>query len=106
MNGESNNSYLEGSEGGGSFAEPSLPLITGPQAKPQIESKQQTIDNPEEEYFRLMVLSIKIIQSEKDPEFGAEINSRKLFKLAKKEKIPFHKWFFWIDKRIAEASKE
>jgi hypothetical protein len=106
MNGESSNSYLEGSEGGGSFAEPSLPLITGPQAKPQIESKQQTIDNPEEEYFRLMVLSIKIIQSEKDPEFGAEINSRKLFKLAKKEKIPFHKWFFWIDKRIAEASKE
>ena len=53
-----------------------------------------------------MVLSIKILHSEKDPEFGVEVNSRKLFKHAKKEKVPFHKWFFWIDKRISDAAKE
>lgn len=29
-----------------------------------------------------------------------------MFKHVKKEKIPFHKWFFWVDKRISEAYKE
>lgn len=33
MNGEGSNSFLEGSEGG-SFVEPSLPLVTGPAATP------------------------------------------------------------------------
>jgi len=69
-------------------------------------SGMSTLDDPEEEYFRLLVLSIKILHSEKDPEFGVELNSRKLFKLVKKEKIPFHKWFFWTDKRITEMAKE
>ena len=32
-------------------------------------------DNPEEEYFRLLVLSVKILHSEKDPEFGVEVST-------------------------------
>jgi len=62
--------------------------------------------NPEEEYFRLLILSIKILHSEKDPEFGVEVNMRKMFKTVKKEKVPFHRWFFWVDKRITDAYKE
>ena len=33
-------------------------------------------DNPEEEYFRLLVLSVKILHSEKDPEFGVEVSTQ------------------------------
>jgi hypothetical protein len=29
-----------------------------------------------------------------------------MFKLVKKEKVPFHRWFFWVNKRITEACKE
>ncbi len=57
-------------------------------------------NNPEEEFFRLLVLSIKILHSERDPNFGVEVNQKKMLKQVKTEKVPFHKWFFWIDKRV------
>jgi hypothetical protein len=71
-----------------------------PSNTPVPESGKGLEGNPEEEFFRLLVLSIKILLWEKDPEFGVEVNQKKLLKQAKLEKVPFHKWFFWIDKRL------
>jgi hypothetical protein len=73
---------------------------------PQEKHAVTTTENPEEEYFRLLVLSIKILHSEKDPEFGVEVNMRKMYKLVKKEKVPFHRWFFWVNQRIQETAQE
>lgn len=62
--------------------------------------------SPEEEYFRLLVLSIKILHCERDPEFGVEVNQKKLLKQVKRDKVPFHKWFFWLDKKLKTMAKE
>jgi hypothetical protein len=35
-----------------------------------------------------------------------EVNQKKLLKQAKLEKVPFHKWFFWIDKRLKQTFKD
>ena len=48
----------------------------------------------------MLVLSIKILHSERDANFGVEVNQKKMLKQVKTEKVPFHKWFFWIDKRV------
>ena len=31
---------------------------------------------------------------------------KKMLKQVKKEKVPFHKWFFWVDKKIKTMAKE
>jgi len=46
------------------------------------------------------------LHSERDPEFGVEVHPKKMLKLVKKEKVPFHKWFFWVDKKIKAMAKE
>lgn len=46
------------------------------------------------------------MHSERDPEFGVEVHPKKMLKLVKKEKVPFHKWFFWVDKKIKAMAKE
>jgi hypothetical protein len=33
------------------------------------------------------------------------VNPKKLYKQAQRENIPFHFWFYWVDKRITELSK-
>lgn len=29
-----------------------------------------------------------------------------MLKQVKREKVPFHKWFFWVDKRVKQMAKE
>lgn len=58
--------------------------------------------DPEEEYFMLAVLANKMIHSEEhDPEYVYEINAKKLFAQVKSLKIPFHRWYQWLETRFA-----
>jgi len=45
--------------------------------------------NPEEEYFRLAVLAVKMCRNEDNPEFVIEVNPEMLYNRAKLEYIPF-----------------
>ena len=67
--------------------------------------------NPEEEFFHLSCLALKIKYSESQdhtkistPDGGGDdnfdvftISEGKLFRLCQKKKIPFHSWHDWID---------
>jgi hypothetical protein len=48
----------------------STPTTVVPHYKPQVTADS----SPEEEHFCLLVFSIKILHSERDPEFGVEVN--------------------------------
>lgn len=59
--------------------------------------------DPEEEYFMLAVLANKMIHSELyDPEYVYEINAKKLFGQVKQLKIPFHRWYQWLDAKFSQ----
>ena len=61
--------------------------------------------DPEEEYFRLSVLSLKLQYDEKDPNFVVRVSAKKLFSRCRKEKIPFHQWYNWIELQLIIADK-
>eukprot|EP00347_Sterkiella_histriomuscorum_P000956 403373885 len=61
--------------------------------------------NPEEEYFRLTVLSVKMLHNEKNQDYVIEVNPKKLYKKVKSEKIAFHCWYPWVEKEILEIAK-
>lgn len=53
--------------------------------------------NPEEEYFRLTCLALKITHSENDIDMTVfNISEAKLFRNLKRRNIPFHLWHSWI----------
>lgn len=50
--------------------------------------------DPQEEYFKLAILSLKMIHTEKEEaEYIYEINSEKLFQQVKQLQVPFHRWY-------------
>ena len=54
--------------------------------------------DPEEEYFRLTCLALKIEHSERDQDdIVFTITESKLFRMAKKRNLPFHTWHNWVD---------
>jgi hypothetical protein len=66
------------------------------------EERDTTYDDmmrrdPEEEYFRLSVLSLKMQYNERDQDFLFQISSTELFRKCKKTLIPFHHWYEWIE---------
>jgi hypothetical protein len=67
-------------------------------------SKQEKEDDmrkdPEEEYFRLAVLALKVLYNEKDNDFVFEVSPGKLYKKAKRNKIPFHQYYIWIENQL------
>jgi len=57
--------------------------------------------DPEEEYFMLAILAQKMIHTEtEEAEYIYEINSQKLFQQVKALKIPFHRWYQWLETRF------
>lgn len=56
--------------------------------------------DPEEEYFRLAVLALKVLYNEKDNDFVFEVSPGKLFKKAKRSKVPFHQYYPWIEQQL------
>ena len=56
--------------------------------------------DPEEEYFRLSVLSLKMQYNERDTDFVFSISSTRLFRTCKDNNIPFHRWYNWIEGQL------
>lgn len=56
--------------------------------------------DPEEEYFRLAVLALKVLYNEKDNDFVFEVSPGKLYKKAKRNKVPFHQYYPWIEEQL------
>ena len=60
--------------------------------------------DPEEEYFMLAVLANKMIHTDEhdNPEYVYEINAKKLFAQVKTLKVPFHRWYKWLETRFMQ----
>jgi hypothetical protein len=56
--------------------------------------------HPEEEYFRLSVLAVKMLMNEENQDYIFDISAKKLFKECKREEVPFHYIHSWIDDRL------
>lgn len=58
--------------------------------------------DPEEEYFMLAILALKMQHTENhEAEFIYQIDSAKLFEQVKQIKLPFHKWYSWLDTKFS-----
>lgn len=58
--------------------------------------------DPQEEFFKLAILSLKMIHTEKEEaEYIYEINSETLFQQVKQLHIPFHRWYQWLETKFA-----
>ena len=60
--------------------------------------------DPEEEFFMLAVLALKMIHNEEydKSNYACEISAGKLFKQVKEENLPFHRWYKWLEKKFEE----
>ena len=68
---------------------------------PMTPTGQDAKKDPEEEFFMLAVLALKMQHTEnQDAEFIYQVDSQKFFEQVKKLKIPFHKWYQWIDAEL------
>jgi hypothetical protein len=62
--------------------------------------------DPEEEFFRLTCLSIKIKFNQSDPDFMYDIGSETLYRKCLAEKIPFHNWYHWITQEFEHHDRK
>ena len=44
--------------------------------------------------------------NERDKDFVFQVSSSKLFKRCKKENVPFHHWFRWIENQLREIDQK
>lgn len=57
--------------------------------------------DPEEEFFMLAILALKMQHTEsQEAEFIYQVDSLKLFEQVKQIKLPFHKWYAWLDTKF------
>ena len=63
------------------------------------------IKDPEEEYFRLSCLALKIIYDERDSDFQFSVTPAKLYRKCQKLNIPFHLWYTWIEKELQRINE-
>lgn len=57
--------------------------------------------DPEEEFFMLAILALKMQHTENhEAEFIYQIDSIKLYEQVKQIKIPFHKWYQWLETKF------
>jgi len=58
--------------------------------------------DPEEEFFMLAILALKMQHTEsQEAEFIYQVDSQKLFEQVKQIKLPFHKWYAWLDTKFS-----
>lgn len=58
--------------------------------------------DPEEEFFMLAILALKMQHTEnQEGEFIYQVDSQKLFEQVKQIKLPFHKWYAWLDTKFS-----
>jgi len=68
-----------------------------------VEKKNQVTlrRDPEEEFFMLAILAHKMQHIEnQETEFIYQVDSAKLFEQVKENKLPFHKWYAWLDTKF------
>ena len=89
------------------------PIVENPKPKfmnSDSDNKKDLHEDKQQEFFMLSVLALKMSHVEEyDAEYIHEADAPKLFNEAKKQGIPFHKWYGWLDKRfkfLAEAHKQ
>ena len=60
--------------------------------------------DPEEEFFMLAVLALKMLHNEQyeDAEYVYEVSAAKLFKQVRTQKMPFHRWYNWLEEKFQE----
>lgn len=60
--------------------------------------------DPEEEFFMLAVLSLKMTHNEQfeQSEYVYEISAGKLFRQVRNLNLPFHRWFKWLENKFLE----
>jgi hypothetical protein len=76
-------------------------------ARPDNTSQIQAEVTTEEEYFLLSFLSVKMRYEESDPDFEhIEGLAAVLFDTCVKEKVPFHRWYVWIDQQMYKQYKK
>jgi hypothetical protein len=59
--------------------------------------------DPEEEFFMLAVLALKMLHNEEydESEYVYEISAGKLFRQVRVvEKLPFHRWYRWLEEKF------
>ena len=64
--------------------------------------------DPEEEYFMLAVLGLKMLHNEKfdDAIYAYTLSPGKLFKAVRSEALPFHRWYPWLENMFMEVRSE
>ena len=89
------------------------PIVENPKPKfmsPDSGSRKGLHEEKQQEFFMLSVLALKMSHVEEyDAEYIHEADAPQLFNEAKKQGIPFHKWYGWLDNRfkfLAEAHKQ
>ena len=58
--------------------------------------------DPEEEFFMLAVLALKMVHTEEfdETEYIYEVSAIKLFKQVKDAELPFHRWYKWLEDKF------
>ena len=59
--------------------------------------------DPEEEFFMLAVLALKMVHNEEydEAEYVYEISAGKLFRQVRTQNMPFHRWYKWLEDKFA-----
>ena len=76
----------------------------------QNQHSKALIDNiyqqrdPEEEFFMLAVLSLKMVHNEEydEAEYVYEISAGKLFRQVRNQNLPFHRWYKWLETKFTD----
>jgi len=62
--------------------------------------------DPEEEFFMLSVLALKMNHTEEfQAEYVYDISASQLFNEVKELGMPFHKWYKWLDEKFNSLKK-
>ena len=60
--------------------------------------------DPEEEFFMLAVLALKMVHNEEyeEAEYVYEISAGKLFRQVRTHNMPFHRWYKWLEVKFED----
>ena len=60
--------------------------------------------DPEEEFFMLSVLAIKMLHTEQyeDTEYIYSVQAEEMFKTVKDSNMQFHRWYKWLESQFEE----
>lgn len=60
--------------------------------------------DPEEEFFMLAVLALKMVHNEEyeEAEYVYEISAGKLFRQVRTQNMPFHRWYKWLEVKFED----